>query len=126
MEVRHLEPIGLILDADIIKLNEDLGRFDVVATIPLQRGSQSRFDFGFMRVKTVESILVFLLIASAKYDLCPRCIKVCYAAKVESTYTKEALIQLSLDGLTLEKEPSSPCAFWIIGSAHVQYFLRSS
>mgnify|MGYP006886005659 CR=1 FL=1 len=40
VEVSHLEPIGLILDADIIQLNEYLGRFDVVATIPLERRAQ--------------------------------------------------------------------------------------
>ena len=44
-----------------------------------------------MCVQAIERILVFLLIPSAKYNLCPRYIKVCYAAKVESTYTKEAI-----------------------------------
>lgn len=41
VEIIHLEPIGLILNADIIQLNEYLGRFDVVATIPLERRAQS-------------------------------------------------------------------------------------
>jgi hypothetical protein len=91
VEVSHLEPIGLILDADIIQLNEYLGRFDVVATIPLERRAQRRFYFCFMCVQAIEGSLVFLLISSAKYDLCPRCIKVCYAAKIEATYTKEAI-----------------------------------
>ena len=91
MEVSHLEPIGLILDADVIQLNEYLGRFNVVATVPLERRAQRRFYFCFMCVQAIECSLVFLLISSAKYDLCPRCIKVCYAAKIEATYTKEAI-----------------------------------
>jgi hypothetical protein len=37
VKVSHLEPIGLILDADVIQLNEYLGRFNVVATVPLER-----------------------------------------------------------------------------------------
>lgn len=84
MEVSHLEPIGLILDADVIQLNEYLGRFNVVATVPLERRAQRRFYFCFMCVQAIECSLVFLLISSAKYDLCPRCIKVCYAAKIEN------------------------------------------
>lgn len=37
VKVSHLEPISLILDADVIQLNEYLGRFNVVATVPLER-----------------------------------------------------------------------------------------
>lgn len=55
MEVRHLEPIGLILDADVIKLNEDLGRFDVVTTVPLKRRAQSGFNLRLMCIETVIS-----------------------------------------------------------------------
>ena len=44
-----------------------------------------------MCVQAIECSIVFLLISSVKYDLCPRYIKVCYAAKIEATYTKEAI-----------------------------------
>lgn len=44
VEVRHLEPIGLVLNADVIQLNENPGRFDIVATVPLKQRAQSGFD----------------------------------------------------------------------------------
>ena len=44
-----------------------------------------------MRVQAVKGVLVFLLITSAKYDLCPRCIIVCYAAQIKTADSKEAI-----------------------------------
>ena len=40
VEVCHLEPVGLIFNADVIQLNENLGRFDIVTTVPLERRAQ--------------------------------------------------------------------------------------
>lgn len=55
VEVCHLEPVGLVLNADIAQLNEYLGRLDVIVTVPLERRAKRRFDFCFVHVQTVEA-----------------------------------------------------------------------
>jgi hypothetical protein len=91
VEVCHLEPVGLILDTDITQLNEHLGGFDVIATVPLERRAQCRFNLCLVRVQAIEGVLVFLLITSTKYDLHPRCIIICYATQVKPANTEEAI-----------------------------------
>ncbi len=91
VEVRHLKPVGLILNADIAQLNKDLRRLDVVTTVPLKRRSQRRFYFSIMYVQAIEGGFVFLLTASTKDDLCPRSIIVGNAAQIESSDTEEPI-----------------------------------
>lgn len=72
-------------------MNEHLGRFDIVATVPLKCRAQSGLDLRLMCIKAVEGVLVFLLIDFTKYNLCPRCIIVCYAMQIKTADTEEAI-----------------------------------